>query len=426
MLKRLLQSLIPLALALSSLLAADARAGWGQGFAGGRPQGAPAAARTANFIVDAPTRELAEQVGQWAEHYRKEKALLWLGREMPQWAEPCPLAVRPAAAGAGGATQFWFDRGRVVGQRMAVEGEPGQLIRSVLPHEITHTVFAHHFGRPLPRWADEGAAVLSEDERERARSEQQCRDVLGTPGRAIPLSRLFQLTEYPSDVTALYAEGYSVTNYLVGLKDRPTFLAFVAAGMQQGWDRAAQSHYGFGGVGDLEQRWLQSLGGAKQTDCPNGLCPRPQPVRPVTPIVQPPPKDPDLDRRLIELQQQQQQIIIQLQQIRSAPGPQGERGPAGPQGTRGETGPAGTRGESGPPGPAGPKGNDGERGPQGEAGARGPVGQQGPAGRDADQAEIQALRQQITVLQQQITVLQQHPAADDKGKQYLVVPKIQK
>ena len=27
------------------------------------------------------------------EHYRREKAMLWLGQEMPQWPEPCPLRV---------------------------------------------------------------------------------------------------------------------------------------------------------------------------------------------------------------------------------------------------------------------------------------------------------------------------------------------
>ena len=50
--------------------------------------------RTANFIVTAPTQQIAESVGQWAEHYRREKAMLWLGREMPNWPQPCPLAPR--------------------------------------------------------------------------------------------------------------------------------------------------------------------------------------------------------------------------------------------------------------------------------------------------------------------------------------------
>ena len=32
--------------------------------------------RTKNFVVEAPTPLIAERIGQWAEHYRREKAVL--------------------------------------------------------------------------------------------------------------------------------------------------------------------------------------------------------------------------------------------------------------------------------------------------------------------------------------------------------------
>src|SRR6476469_279261 len=38
---------------------------------------------TENFAVDAPTKELARTFGEYAEKYRSEKALDWLGYEMP-------------------------------------------------------------------------------------------------------------------------------------------------------------------------------------------------------------------------------------------------------------------------------------------------------------------------------------------------------
>ncbi len=50
---------------------------------------------------------------------------------------------------------------------MNIEGPLDRLLSSVLPHEITHTVFAHYFRTPVPRWADEGGSVLSEDDLER-------------------------------------------------------------------------------------------------------------------------------------------------------------------------------------------------------------------------------------------------------------------
>jgi hypothetical protein len=48
---------------------------------------------TANFSVSAPNADLAKRFGDMAEHYRREKAVEWLGKEMPQWSRRCPLRV---------------------------------------------------------------------------------------------------------------------------------------------------------------------------------------------------------------------------------------------------------------------------------------------------------------------------------------------
>src|SRR5262249_55268837 len=218
-----------------------------------------AQSRTRNFLVEAPNDKIAERIGQWAEYYRKEKAIQWLGVEMPPWPQPCPLHVKVSYNGSGGATSFNFDRGRILSMQMEIEGTLERLTYSVLPHEVTHTVLAHHFKQPVPRWADEGGSVLSEDEPERTRHDQLVRQVLNTPGRAIPLKRLFTLTQYPRDVMVLYAEGYSVTSFLVGKSNRGAFLNFLADGMYGGWDQAVSKHYGYRSVDELEQAWVQHL-----------------------------------------------------------------------------------------------------------------------------------------------------------------------
>ena len=214
--------------------------------------------RTQNFVVEAPTPQVALQIGQAAEVYRKEKALQWLGREMPPWSEPVPLRAKVTMSGAGGATSFVFHGGQVLDQKMNIEGSLDRLLSSVLPHEVTHTVFAFHFRQAVPRWADEGGAVLSEDDAERNRHDQLCRQILNS-GNAMPLRRLFALTEYPRNVMVLYAQGYSVTDFLVSQSSRPAFLNFIAHGMQQGWDSAVQTHYRYRNVEELEQAWLQHL-----------------------------------------------------------------------------------------------------------------------------------------------------------------------
>jgi hypothetical protein len=219
--------------------------------------GRAATVRTANFVVETARQDDADEFARLAEMYRKQKALDWLGYEMPRWKEPCRLRVTVSGSGAGGATTFDFN-GREVFQEMQIEGARERLKNSVLPHEVTHTVFAHHFRQPVPRWADEGGSVYSEDDVERNRHDRLVVQVLNS-GRGIQLKALFRMKEYPRDVMTLYAQGYSVSRYLVERADRPTFLNFVAAGMQKGWDAAANEFYGFKSVDDLEATWIDHL-----------------------------------------------------------------------------------------------------------------------------------------------------------------------
>src|SRR5262249_58312626 len=55
-----------------------------------------------------------------------------------------------------------------------------------------------------------------------------------------------------------------ISDYLVKHSDRRTFLAFVAHGMQHGWDSAVQSFYSLRNVEELEAAWLQHLRDTRQ------------------------------------------------------------------------------------------------------------------------------------------------------------------
>jgi hypothetical protein len=237
---------------------------------------------TTNFIVNAPNGELARRFGEMAEKYRKEKALDWLGREMPAWPERCPLHVKLEMGAAGGATTFTFgmrgNRPVVTSQRMEISGDAKQLLNSVLPHEVTHTVLAHHFGRAVPRWADEGGSVLSENDEERFSHDIRCRELLNA-GRGIVLRTLFRMADYPRDMIVLYAQGYSITAFLVekgggGREGRTKLLQFLTAGMgndwqpgapqrfhgtPESWNEACRRVYGFETVDALEKAWLDAL-----------------------------------------------------------------------------------------------------------------------------------------------------------------------
>ncbi len=225
---------------------------------------------TPNFIVTAQDPQVAQMVAKYAEHYRKQRALDWLGREMTQWPQPCPLQVKISMQGPRGATTFRFGNNVVMEQSMQIEGQLERLINSVLPHEITHTVFAYHFRRPLPRWADEGGSVLSEDDLERDRHDKLTKQLL-SKNRLFPLRTLMGMMQYPNndaDTMKLYAQGFSVVDYLVKRNSRQAFLNFMAQALAQGWDGALQSHYGLRNIEEMEAGWLASLQGGKIPSAP--------------------------------------------------------------------------------------------------------------------------------------------------------------
>jgi len=214
--------------------------------------------QTANFLVTASTRSMASRVAEAAEAHRRELAVRWLGREMPRWSAPCRILVRPDHARASGATTFSFRRGQVFDWQMTLQGPDEEVLESILPHELTHTVLACRFRRPVSRWADEGAAVLAESLVERQRQHRALLRLFEA-GRWIPLRTLLSLSEYPSDrgaMLALYAEGVSLVSYLVQRMGRIRFLAFLEDAGRRDWDAAVWSHCGGVSIEELERAWM--------------------------------------------------------------------------------------------------------------------------------------------------------------------------
>ncbi len=213
--------------------------------------------RTPNFVVEAPTEALARKIGDAAEQYRHDLAVEWTGRPLPRWSRPCPITaqVRPGL-GAGGATSFVFEKGEVFNWQMSIQGSEERVLDSVLPHEITHTIFASHFRRPLPRWADEGACTTVEHPVERARQQTLLIEFL-TTGRGIAFPKMFAMREYPPDVLPLYSQGYSLARFLIERGGRHKFVSFVGSGLDsQDWAKALSSHYGVTDPASLQDVWL--------------------------------------------------------------------------------------------------------------------------------------------------------------------------
>lgn len=234
--------------------------------------------RTQNFIVTAGSPQVSAAVAQAAEQYRKQLAMEWLGKELPNWRQPCPIQVHVGAQyGAGGATSFSFNGREPVNWSMTIHGSYERVLDSVLPHEITHTVFATHFGRPLPRWADEGACTTVEHFSERSKQQDLLIRFL-TSERGIPFNSMFTMTEYPRDMIPLYSQGHSVARYLIMHGGKRKFVQYVWDGMGlsdpkyarmhytqtpskqemiQLWTAATKKHYGTEDLSELQLTWLE-------------------------------------------------------------------------------------------------------------------------------------------------------------------------
>jgi hypothetical protein len=219
--------------------------------------------RSQHFIVSAPTPQLAEEIKNAAEQFRRDLAMEWLGHELPPWQMPCPIKADVAPSlGAGGATSFVFHGGAPSQWTMTIQGSRERILDSVLPHEITHTIFATHFGRPLPRWADEGACTTVEHASEKAKQDNFLIQFL-TPDqqgntRGIPFNRMFQMKEYPPDILPLYSQGYSLARFFIEQGGKPKFVDYVGEGMRTGnWPAATRRLYGFESLSDLQLTWVE-------------------------------------------------------------------------------------------------------------------------------------------------------------------------
>lgn len=217
--------------------------------------------QSSNFRVYARSAQLANEVIRAAEESRKQLAMHWLGKELPTWPEPCPILVNDGPrTPASGETKYTLVGGGVANFQMSVSGTTERIIDSVLPHEITHTVMASYFavlGKPVPRWADEGACTTVEHQAERSKHDVMLVRYL-SEGRGIPFSVLFTLKDYPKDMMPLYAQGYSLSCFLISQGGPRRFIQFLERGMESNnWDSATDEFYSYPKLGKLQTAWIR-------------------------------------------------------------------------------------------------------------------------------------------------------------------------
>ena len=64
-------------------------------------------------------------------------------------------------------------------------------------------------------------------------------------GRGIAFNQMFAMTDYPADIMPLYAQGYSLAEFLIQSGGRRRYVEFLGDGLQSdNWSAAVQRHYG--------------------------------------------------------------------------------------------------------------------------------------------------------------------------------------
>jgi tetratricopeptide (TPR) repeat protein len=223
---------------------------------------------TDNFRILHADEALARRVAQAAEASRDEQARRWIGPKAPgPWSPRCDIYLYPTAAlfsqmtgqpqDSPGFSTMGLSGGQVVARRVNLRADHPNLLTAVLPHEVTHVVLADVFRDvQVPRWADEGMAVLSEP-----KAEQELRAADLT--KPLADNRLFRLADlmsmdYPDGRywSLYYAQSVSLTRFLVEQGTPAQFVEFVRGAQRAGVEAELRRVYGIQDLADLQARWL--------------------------------------------------------------------------------------------------------------------------------------------------------------------------
>jgi hypothetical protein len=146
---------------------------------------------------------------------------------------------------------------RILSRRIDLRCDDPNLLTAVLPHEATHVVLAGQFGeQPVPRWADEGIAVLSEP---REKIDRHLRNLPGyyQERQLFGVRRLMQMRDYPDPryIGPFYAQSVSLVEFLKHERGPRTLTEFLRDAQRGGYDAALQRHYGVRSFEELQERW---------------------------------------------------------------------------------------------------------------------------------------------------------------------------
>jgi len=115
----------------------------------------------------------------------------------------------------------------------------------------------------VPRWADEGTAILSDTDAKQSRHLADLKRGLAS-GHTFSAVSLLTLADYPrpEEFGLFYGQSASLTEYLVERKDPATFITFIENAEAVGYDAALRACYNIKNVGELDRNWRHDAASA--------------------------------------------------------------------------------------------------------------------------------------------------------------------
>lgn len=211
----------------------------------------------------------AIRLTQSCELWRSRIRETWLTRpEQRTWTPKCEVYVHPTIGAytrtlrrpgdtSVGSTMMNFDQGRPVLRRIDLRADAADWSNAALPHELTHVVLGDRFGgRALPRWADEGIAMLSESaDKHRVRLEN-LQDLV-TSSRTMAIFDVVTTARLPAphQRDAFYGQSLGLCSLLVRKRSAARFADFVEDAITSNVELALKKNYSIDGLAALQQEW---------------------------------------------------------------------------------------------------------------------------------------------------------------------------
>jgi hypothetical protein len=229
------------------------------------------------FVVDSENFQVcceesaahAKHLARHAEAVRNALGSKWLGKSIEaKWNPRCQIVLHGSqqsyaiAVGRGsertvGSSLVKVSEGRTISRRIDLVGGSTDFLSAALPHELTHVILRERFtSTAVPRWADEGAAILADSKVKQGRHYRDLSDAL-MHRTAFQAGELLTRDEYPGPdrMGVFYGQSASLANFLIDRESPERFVEFVEKATVQGYDAALRKCYGIDSVTELDRQW---------------------------------------------------------------------------------------------------------------------------------------------------------------------------